>query len=198
MGALIRLYFWTKLRILVNAVQRLWKKEPWEKKTPLPKFDTPKDVETYVRARFQYRLDQTRIGKWTIPIDYVTHPEVFQTRLEDEVQVDGDCDDFHFWVAQVLTQNVHGVEWAYPLSVTWKGGGHTTCLYKYKGLVYLFNYDIEGPLEVEDAPRCVLEWHNRQQEWEGKAPAKRIFYYVLETVNHRLISATPSECQVPI
>ena len=192
-GFWIRVFFWTKLRVIVNGGQRLWKREPWADRSDLLRFDTPQELETYVRARFKWRADATRVLGLLIPIDYVTNPRVVQSRLDQEGGGDGDCDDHHFWTASVL-QLIPGVSWAHPLSCVWKGGGHTTCLYEYKGLIYLFNYRIglmiEAPsvkLAAQLAAQEVLKWHNDNLD-EGEPKAEALKFWCLETTKHKLIA----------
>jgi len=195
----IRVYFFggalgVNLRRIVNGLQRLLNREPWWPRAPLPLFATPGDVEDYIRGRFAWRKDGTRLGGLFLPLDYVTHPEVFQAQLETEGGVDGDCDDHHFWVATVL-QTVPGVAWAHTLSCVWKGGGHTTCLYEHNGVIRLFNYRI-GPAIVGTitkkqaaaaAALDVLAWANAKHA-EDEPDVTKLTFWVLETTGQRLVA----------
>lgn len=188
----IRLFYLLRLRWLVNVVQRLVKGEPWLPRAELATFETPQDVADFVRDHFEWRADGMRLGSLFIPLDYYSRPAVTQHKLNELGGVDGDCDDCHWWVAHVLS-DVPGVAWAHPFSVVWTKGGHTTCLYEYRGIVYLFNYGIAAKLDgptVEAISRAaahlVLQWHNDNLE-EGEEPAA-LKFWVRETTRNKLVA----------
>jgi hypothetical protein len=183
----IRLFFFTRLRLIVNAVQRTFAMEWRKPRADLPTFETPAELEAYVRERFKWGEDGVRIGGLFIPLDYVKNPRVTQALLEKAGGLDGDCDDVHFWVATVL-ETVPGVAWAHPLSCVWKGGGHVTCVYSYKGFEYLFNYGIQGPIELDDAPALVLKWKNQKLTRAGEPQLPKLWFWVRETIQHKLIA----------
>jgi hypothetical protein len=178
----VALSFWIRVAYLLRLrgpfvrLQRRLKREHKAPRKPLPKFDSPEHVERYVKKRFKYRLDQTRIGGKMIPLDWVTDPEVFHARLDEGEQKDGDCDDYHAFVAHAL-KPISGVSDVYLLSSGYKGGGHTTCVYKFKGNWYLFNYSIKLIDDPNDAPRLVAEWGTKGDNEVA------VEFYVFETID---------------
>jgi hypothetical protein len=194
-GFWIRVFFWTRLRLVVNEFQRLITLQFREPREDLPAFETPADVENYLKGRYDWGPDQLRLWRHRIPIDFSRRPEVFQARLTDgTVKDEGDCDDVHTWARQAL-EGVPGVAWAHLFSACWKGGGHTFCVYEYKARVYVFNYRIAGPLELVDVPAHMLDWTNNNRE-KDEEPVARLKWFVLETKRHRLLSATPKACSL--
>lgn len=186
----IRIYFLLRLRVVVNGLQRLIKGEPFAKRADkLHAFHTPEDMEHYAMERFKWRKDGSRLNKTLfLPLDYITNPLVFQVKLDDGVGVDGDCDDLHAWYASVL-QNMSGVSEALLVSVVWKGGGHTVCLYQRQGFWHLLNYKITGTWRMDEAQAIartieeVLEW-KRAKDKLDELPKLR--FCVAETLDHKL------------
>lgn len=188
---LVRLFFFLRLRKPVNNFQRWWRNEHKAKRVPLPTFKAPGELEDYIRARFKWRPDGTRLGRWFLPLDYISHPEVFHARILDGVRDnDGDCDDFHAFCAEVL-DTMPKIDAAYLHSVVWNGGGHTTALYKVGEAYIGFNYKIaDGAIigsslaEVADLwADMVLQWAQDKREGE---PELRIKFWCLETPDHKL------------
>lgn len=170
-GFWIRIAYALRLRGFVVRIQRRIKGERKAPREALPQFATPEDLETYIRARFEYRRDQTRVGGFMLPLDWVTHEEVFHARLLDPELPDGDCDDYAFFVARALLL-ISGVSDVLLLSSGYKGGGHTTCVYRYKSNWYLFNYKIQLIDDPNNAPQLVSNWGSRRDA----RPAKTNFY----------------------
>ena len=190
---LVRVYFFLRLRKLVNDFQRWWKNEHKAKRAKLPDdFETPEDVEAFIKDKFQWPPDGTRLFGRFIALDYITHPEVFHARITDGVRhEEGDCDDFHAWVATVL-QSVPGVSHAYLHSTVWNGGGHTTAVYEYKGMYFGFNYRIGIVLVADTIEEIGAMWAKAVLTWaQGKEDAEpdlRIKFWCLETVSHKLVA----------
>lgn len=172
-GFWIRLAFLLRLRGLSVRLQRWLKRETKAPRAPLESFPRPEAIEEYVSSRFEYRDDETRIGGWTVPLDWVTDPEVFQARLDSDEKRDGDCDDFAFWVANVLL-DVPGVEVVYLVSAGFPGGGHTFCVYRYHGGWFLFDYRISELRNPNDAPERIAH------RYFGEGT--EVYWYAFETV----------------
>ena len=124
---------------------------------------------------FQYRHDP--LGG---QVDYVSHPEYVQAMLNNRRERDGDCDDGHWYVANAL-KPINGVEAVYLLSSGFsskkagKTSAHCTCVYKYHGNWYHYdwaNYPIADP---NDAPKAVAKRYT-------KDPDAGVTYWVWESV----------------
>ena len=178
--AAIKTFYFLRLRVLTIKLQRLIM-EPNPKRTKIPKFLTPRDIEKYISLRFKYRLDELIYKKKAIALDWVSDPEVFQTRLMDPRDLDGDCDDYHYWVAHNLSliKTVSNVK---LVSVVWNGNGHTVCCYFYKRNWYLFNYKIIKIDSPNEIPALVMKAH---------APDKKMVFYVFEDLDFNLLAISP-------
>ena len=166
-GFWIRVAYLFNLRWLSCEFMRWWSGENKAPRVPLPRFDTPEEVQTYVMAHFQYRKDQFELKlfkrRWLFMCDWVSHPEVFQGRLMDKTTRDGDCDDIHFWVANVL-KDVPNVAEVYLLSSGFRGGAHATTVFKYKGQWKHFDYHIYELADPNHAPDAVTERYTKKGE----------------------------------
>lgn len=188
----IRVYFWTFLRVTVNGLQRLLKGEPWADRAELPVFETPQQLEKFIAENFDWSADKI-LG---ISVDFNSNPKVTYARLlKLGNEKDGDCDDVHFFAAACL-RLIPGVAWAHPLSCVWKKGGHTTCLYEYKGAKHLFNYEIGPFIDAADleeaaaiAAERVLKWKNDNLD-EGEERRDKLKFWVLETTKNRLLASS--------
>lgn len=185
---LIRAFYWLKLRVLLINIQRVLTGENTRRRTVLPSFNKPIDIERYINSKFKYRLDTIKILNKTIPLDWVSEPEVFQAKLINVKDYDGDCDDYHYWVATCLSRTA-GVSDVMMVSIVWAGGGHTVCVYSYEKEWYLFNYRIFRIDSPNDVPSLVLERH---------APESEIRFYVFEDLKFKLIAASPDTVSEPI
>lgn len=185
---LVKCFYWLGLRkFLINA-QRVITGENLKRRTRLPKFYRPEDVERYINQKFKYRLDEIKIMGKTIPLDWVSDPEIFQTKLINMDDFDGDCDDYHYWVATSLSK-LAGVKNVMMVSIVWAGGGHTVCVYSYKGDWWLFNYAIIKIDSPNDVPKLVLSRH---------APKAEMRFYVFEDLNFKLLAVKPETVSEPI
>lgn len=179
---LITLFYKLGLRRILIKAQRVLSGEWKTIKTPLPDIYRPEDVETYINQKFKYRLDTLSIGNKKIPLDWVTTPEVFQTRLENPEDVDGDCDDYHYWAATMLAR-IPGVSNVMMVSTVWSGGGHTVCTYFYNRKWFLFNYGISEIDSPNDVPRLVFKRHAEV--------GSKVLFYVFEDLDFNLLAAKP-------
>jgi hypothetical protein len=184
MNLLIRIFYWLKLRTLVNKIQRRFAGENSMFKISLPTFNTPKEIETYINSRFKYRLDTGSILGFSFPLDWVTEPEVFQYKLLSNKLDDGDCDDYHYWVATCLSKIV-GVTEIYMLMVGYVKGGHAVCVYEYQGEWYLFDYEIIKIKSPDDAPHLVSVRHTKENN------EVLIKWYIFENLDFSLKAAIP-------
>jgi hypothetical protein len=151
------------------------------KKTELPKFDDLEHVESYFDDLFQYRYDKILIevkkgATIFLPLDWVSDPRVFQTKLEDAKVKDGDCDDAHFWFAHAI-QGMAGVEEVYLLSSGWPGGAHATTVFRFFGQWLHFDYRIYELEDPMDAPAKVAERYTK-----GGAKSQRVTFWNFERV----------------
>jgi hypothetical protein len=178
---LVRFFYWANLRKLTINIQRAISGENLRRRTRLPKFYSPEGVEKYINEKFKYRRDDLEILGKKMALDWVSDPEVFQTKLLNINDFDGDCDDYHYWVATALSK-IPGVKNVMMTSVIWVGGGHAVCTYSYKGDWWLFNYGIKKIDSPNDVPRLVLELH---------APEAEMRYYVFEDLNFKLLAVKP-------
>ena len=165
-GFWLRVAFTLGLRKLTCKFMRRWKGEHKEKRTPVMLFESPEAIAAYISHYFQYRHDTIVLllnkRRYVFPVDWVTDPEVMQTRLENCLVEDGDCDDIHFWAARALC-TVPGVSEIYLLSSGFNGGAHATTVFKYFGewkhIDYRL-YDLHGdPMQatIDVALRCTKE-----------------------------------------
>lgn len=161
-GFWIRLAYALGLRTAVIDVQR-WFLERDAPRAKLPTFDTPWALEKFLVPRFEWRKDSGRLGGVVFPLDWISCPEVFWARLLDTDQVgDGDCDDVHYAVAVMLSRMtnvtcVRLLSTGYLKPWFWKfrqQGGHTTCVFRYNGRWWHFNY---GITEIDDPNAAPLE-----------------------------------------
>ncbi|MHA1572984.1 MAG: hypothetical protein ACTSX8_03235 [Alphaproteobacteria bacterium] len=146
------------LRWPATLVQRWIKGELNAPKAKLKIFDTPQGVVDYAQSRFHYRADTGRVGGLVFPLDWVTHPEVFQARLDDKTVADGDCDDYHYWAANVLSL-IEGVDRVYLLSSGYPGGAHATVVLRYRGRWMLLDYRLHDIADPNVAPIKVAKIH---------------------------------------
>lgn len=179
-GFWIRIAYLLGLRRLSCAVGRWLSGENKVKKTELPKFESLEEIESYFSDLFQYREDKVQIqvnkgAAIVFPLDWVSDPRVFQTRLEDSKTRDGDCDDAHFWFANVI-QGMQGVEDVYLLSSGWPGGAHATVVFRHFGQWLHFDYkirDLENPM---DAPEAVAA------RYSGGKGSQKVTFWNFERV----------------
>lgn len=189
MNYLIRLFYFLRLRTLVNNLQRRLKGEHKLSKSKLIKVKTPQEVVDYAKLNgYKWRPDATRVGKYKLPLDWVTHPEVFQWKLEQDPfpEGEGDCDDIHGWYAHCFAK-ISSVERVARVSTVWKGGGHTTCVYKQDGQWYHCNYTIKKIDDPNDAPADVLAWASKKRDGEEL----KLVFYVFEDLDFRLLAVSP-------
>lgn len=180
-------FFGLRLRWPVIWVQRLLQ-ERGAPRSPLPSLDHPMALTMYSNEQgFDWRPDATRIGRKAIGLDWISHPEVFQARLKSGSETDGDCDDWHFWAAQLLRE-MESVEDVYLVSSMWDGGGHTFAMYSTATDIVLMDY----------APQVVGSWAaGVEQIHERYADGAPVFFVVWETPDLRLVAngvdATPPD-----
>lgn len=169
--------FVLRLRLLLNNAQQ-WLVERDARRSAVPRFATADDAVRYVSSKFEWRED--KLKGW-IPLDWSSDPEVFQSRLERGVP-SGDCDDYHAWVCAALAQ-IPAVTDIVRLSVwTWTNG-HTTCLYREDGVLYLVDYEIYPVAHIQQAITHICEKYGYD---EMKAR------WIVETPDlKRLVATTP-------
>lgn len=140
---------------------------------PVRAYSTPVELERAMKA-FQYEhdpLDGT--------IDYVSHPEYVEWTLSNP-KPDGDCDDGHWYVANAL-KKIQGVEEVYFLSSGFyskaknKLGAHATCVYKYGGQWYHYDWRIRSIKDPNDAPKVIATRYTGD-------PDAEVTFWVWETV----------------
>jgi hypothetical protein len=175
----INVAFLLRLRWPAVKWQRWLKKEHKAKRSKLITAETPEDIRQYaLDNKYKWRPDQVRVAGKFLPLDWVTDPEVFQARLEDEVPKDGDCDDYHFWFASVL-ETLDSVDEVIMASVGYPGGGHTVCGFLRHGKKYLVNYKIQEIDNFDDIPQIIAEWGTDAP----KEPA--VLWYVFESMEKK-------------
>jgi hypothetical protein len=175
-GFFIKLAYLLRLRGPANSFQRWLKKEHKAPRVKLLEASTPQQIRDFAKEHgYKWRKDATRVGGWVLPLDWVTHPEVFQAKLKQDPYPggDGDCDDYHNWFAACL-RKIPSVEKVYVVSSGYPGGGHTTCCYKQDGKWYHVNYKIAEIDNPNDIPDIVAVWGT-------DAPKKpKVTFYVFE------------------
>jgi len=160
-GILLRSAYALRLRYPAIWAQRWWMGENKAPRSPLPMFNTPEAIVEYAQNRFRYRSDQGKLGGWMYPLDWITHPEVFQHRLENDQDRDGDCDDYHWWAASCLAK-IPDVTTIYLLSSGYDGDkGHATCVFEYRGSWKHLDYRIYPLSDPNDAPLEVAKRYTR-------------------------------------
>jgi len=135
----LRFWHWSRLVMVWTGVMRLLTGELWAKREPVPKFETPAAMESYIRANFAYRADEF-VG---LKSDWITDPEVMQARLNNP-EKDGDCDDIHTWACAALAL-IPGVTEVLLLEVGFgkkTKGAHAVVVYTYVGGHWVFDYKI--------------------------------------------------------
>ena len=167
-----------RLRRPLNNLQRWIVAESKRPRLPLEPMRVPGDLRARL-ADFNWRKDGTRIGGLFIPLDYVSHPEVTEARLQNGEKADGDCDDAHHYAA-VQLETMIGVDEVLHVSVGYPGGGHMACVYLFQDRWWLLNYGkiiaIGGPLEA--GPE-LMSWADHA----GKRPRWLLF----ETTDFRRV-----------
>lgn len=175
----LRVAYALRLRGPFIRAQRWLAGENNAPKKPLPFLPTPEAVQAYMMSRFQYRPDEFRLfnSGITIPLDWVSDPEVFQYRLESETLKDGDCDDIHFWAANMLLR-VPEVVRVYLLSSGFRTGAHTTVVFQRDSRSWWhLDYHLYQLDDPNDAPLKVAERYT-----DPSVPIEVVFY-LFETVN---------------
>jgi hypothetical protein len=164
-GLWLRVAYLLNLRKITCAFMRWWKGENKIEKTTIPTFPNPEAMQKYLMSRFEYRKDQIllKIGgiRWLFPTDWVTHQEVFETRLRSKTVPDGDCDDAHFWGAHALL-SVPGVEAVYLMSSGFRGGAHATTVFKHNGKWRHLDYRLYSLADPNDAPMEVSKRYTKE------------------------------------
>jgi hypothetical protein len=196
-GIIIRLAYALGIRRWLNERQRKLTGETDATHTPLPLFGSPEEMIAYIDERFEWRKDVSgRLGGRVWPLDWVSHPEVFQTRLEyGRVDGDGDCDDYHAWCAACLERmpTVHEVyllssgfaassSWWWP----WRAwGGHTTCVYRDVDGWHLIDYKISDIDDPNHAPELVAtRYSDDGSSW--------VPWFVFEGVDGEAVAVGPN------
>ena len=154
---------WLNLRGIGNAIQRRWKREHKAPRAELVHADSPQGIRQFALSmKYKWREDATRVGKKKLLLDWVSHPRVFQWRMEQDPfpEGDGDCDDYHNWFAACLRllPEAVGVSNVMVVSSGYPGGGHTTCAYEQNGKKYHVNYRIAEITDFNDIPQIVADW----------------------------------------
>jgi hypothetical protein len=162
-GFWIRVAYWLHLRKWVNDVQRRFKEKD-AKRSKLPTFSTPWAVPDYVtKNKYKWREDSTRLGGWVIPLDWISHEEVFQARLDSDSFPEGigDCDDRHSWAAHCYAL-IPAVSRVYRVSVGYEGRGHTVCVFKMNDQWYLDNYGLKEISDPNEVPGIIAAWGTKK------------------------------------
>lgn len=181
---LIRIAYKLRLRRAWSYFMRMVRGET--QRANFPTFlKTPEDLEEYLGAYFEYRKDPLNGA-----LDYVSHPNHTQWKLNRMDIADGDCDDIHFWAAYILNV-MPGVEEAYFLSSGYPSdaffSGHCTVVYKRCSNWWHFDYKNRPLHDPNDAPDIVAKRYG--QNGELVAP-----WYVWEKVNPwRLVVISPGK-----
>jgi hypothetical protein len=187
--ALIYVFYFFNLRRISIIVQRFLAGEYHDptRKLPTPDETTtleqPQGAIDYIRhvGPFQYRLDQYKILNWFLPLDWVTDPEVFHARLASADVRDGDCDDYHYFVATLLS-DVPDVSDVLLHSIVWDGdsgvNGHTVCSYTYADQRWLVDYTIQA-LGNRNIDEVIIDSH---------AKGAKLKFMVTENLNFDLIA----------
>ena len=170
---------WLNFRGIGNSLQRWLKGETKMPREDLVECKTPQQIRDHALYHgYKWRKDATRLGGKVFPLDWVTHPKVFQWKLTQDPypQGDGDCDDYHNWFAACLRllppeaniSRVMVVSSGYP------GGGHTTCAYEQNGRKHHVNYRIREIADFNDIPQIVADWSDKE------ATGVPVTFYVFE------------------
>jgi hypothetical protein len=167
-------------------------------RTELPTLDDPQAVENLL-AKCQYRADPFS-GKW----DFIYSPEYIMWLIENHDYENfpkgpyiGDCDDFHFLGAHLMSK-IAGVSDVHYLSSGFygpkrpkrKSGAHATFTYVFNGREYHLDYRIRNIDKAQDAPQAVAERYGK----DGGV----VTYWVWETVvpKWKPVAITPKELVV--
>lgn len=175
----ISLAYLLRLRGVANAVQRWVAAEHRAPRSELRSFESPEQLVAYARPRFRWRLDSGRLGGWALPLDWITSPEVFQHRLEQDDVGHGDCDDYHYWAA-VLIAEMDDVDVVYLLSSGLPRGGHTTAVFRRADRWWHLDYGLYPIDDPNDAPAKVARRY---------ADVDTVPWYVFEHIEPRWRSA---------
>jgi len=174
MPVFLHIIFFLHLRIIWSLIIRWRLGENNKKRVPVYDFIAPGNIEEAMK-KFQYRKDPLD-GM----LDYVSHPEYIQAVLDDPSISDGDCDDGHWFVANALKKCI-GVSDVYYLSSGFsskdKGidGGHATCVYKFEGKWFHYDWGIKPIDDPNNAPISIAK------RYTGDEQAKAT-YWVWESV----------------
>lgn len=178
-----------RIRKPINDLQKYIRGEHKAPRTPLPPSDhpflTPQSVVRYAYSKFEYRKDrvkidfpdwiESRVGqRFFLPLDWITDADVFHYRLLTEEIRDGDCDDYHNFVAQCLALREE-VDEVYLCYVGYRGGGHVVCAFKSTNQWYLVDYRTTMINSLDDiAPKIAAKY--------SKDKSSVIYFWVVETV----------------
>lgn len=155
------------LRWPAIKLQRLINGESGALRSTLPHFLSISAAIDYAKPKFAYRRDKTRLGPISLHTDWISDPEVFQARLDDSLTLDGDCDDYHAWIAACALK-INGVERASLLTVIYEDGGHTVALIRMKdGDTFMVNYNLMMIVssEAQAAKDVAKRYKRRLKYW---------------------------------
>lgn len=182
-----RFWFWLVYLIPLKrwaiAVQR-WLLERDAPTAPLPRFDTPEELEAYVKRTFVWRADSE--GRTFKFWDWPSRPTVTQARLNDTKRIgDGDCDDIALLIG-VLLSTMPSVSDVRLLCVGYSNprAAHVVTVFRRGAHWYLFNgaAGIRILEALDSAPAEVV-----RQMRKGE-PNQRPRWHVFETLNFKRVS----------
>ena len=174
-GFWFRIFYILNLRVISIKLQR-WLMERKAPRAPLPKFDSVDDILQYLKVRdYTWRRDGFRFLGIFIPLDWPTHPEVFQASLLDHNTEEEDCDGFHLYVATLASEFAEDVALC---STLYPGGGHTACAVKENGEWTFINYYTKTKVdELLDIPQLIASW--------GSPKKPKVKAYVIEDLDFK-------------
>ena len=184
LGWIITVQSWLYLQVVWNKIMRFLSKEFLIKKARLIEFEDPWEMEKYLRERFTYRFDTIKIFKSVVGTDWVTHPKVVMRRIREMSPAVGDCDDIHYLVAELIERmtSPSAPTDAFTVSVKYSKGGHTFCIFLWKGRWYKYDYKI-SLIDVRE--NVILDVVKDIMSTYGKG--KKFQYYAVQRTNFRVV-----------
>jgi hypothetical protein len=184
LGWIIIAQSWLYLQVIWNKIMRFLSKEFLIKKARLIEFEDPWEMEKYLREHFTYRKDTIKIFKKLVKTDWVTHPKVVMRRLKERSITVGDCDDIHYLAAELLERitSSSAPTDVFTVSVVYGGGGHTFCIFLWKGRWYKYDYKIsligEGENVILDVVKDIMLTYGK---------GKKMIFYTVQRTNFRVV-----------
>ena len=170
----IKVFLWLDLRKFQIEKSRDLRENDKERMA-LDNMKAPGNVEEIFK-HVRYHEDPFN-GLW----DYINSPEYMYFKIKTWNYDDyndgpfiGDCDDYAFMFGKLIVM-MDSITEVKLLCACYRGGAHSTCLYKYKDKLYMYDY---GIFEVEDIKAATALIASRYSK--DKSPVVR--YSVIEDI----------------